>query len=226
MKSKKKKKKKKKGPSSALCILLFLLPIFHLPFYNFPSFLLNFHPFPPLSPFFSIRQQKFPSQKSLRGTLPPACYATAYVVLSKSYAKNFRAQLQSVNFIIFQSLHSSNVFCIICFHLNFLANLTSKNVRGNHIVSSLVCSLASEFTNQKFSKTSTFSCSYLIFHSVILLTPPPFQYIFFQTLVYCLLQKYLWEHVPTLFTFFCCHVVQNIRVLWVPMCLHMSAQKV
>ena len=43
--------------------------------------------------------------------------------------------------------------------------------------------------------------------------PPSFQYIFFQTLVYCLLQKYLWEHVPTFFTFFCCHVVQNIRVL-------------
>ena len=65
---------------------------------------------------------------------------------------------------------------------------------------SVQSSVASEFTNQKFAKTlSTFSCPYLISHSVILLIPPPhFQYIFFQTLVYGLLQKYLWEHVPTL----------------------------
>ena len=42
---------------------------------------------------------------------------------------------------------------------------------GKKYCSSLVCSLASEFTNQKFSKTSTFSCP-LISHSVILLIPP------------------------------------------------------
>ena len=47
VKSKKKKKKKKKG-GPHLFLKLFLLPYpsFHLPFYNFPSFLLNnFHPF-------------------------------------------------------------------------------------------------------------------------------------------------------------------------------------
>ena len=48
--------------------------------------------------------------------------------------------------------------------------LTSKNVGGKPYCSSLVCSLASEFTNQNFSKTSTFSCP-LISHSVILLIP-------------------------------------------------------
>ena len=39
--------KKKKKKKSSLILLLFHLPfsIFHLSFYNFPSFLLNFHPF-------------------------------------------------------------------------------------------------------------------------------------------------------------------------------------
>ena len=50
-------------------------------------------------------------------------------------------------------------------------HLASNNVGGKKYCSSLVYSLASEFTNQKFSKTSTFSCP-LISHSVILLIPP------------------------------------------------------
>ena len=75
----KKKKKKKREKEKHLFLELFLLPfqIFHLPFYNFhnfPSFLLNFHPFSLffLASFFPIRQQKFPGQKSLGSTLPPA----------------------------------------------------------------------------------------------------------------------------------------------------------
>ena len=53
-----------------------LLPvsIFRLPFYNFPSFPLHFpSPFSffSLASLFLIDQQKFPSQKSLGGTLPP-----------------------------------------------------------------------------------------------------------------------------------------------------------
>ena len=48
--------------------------IFHLPFYNFSSLLLNFHPFSlfSLPLFFPVGQQKFSGQKSLGGTLPPA----------------------------------------------------------------------------------------------------------------------------------------------------------
>ena len=42
---KNKKKKKKKGLHHFLQLFLLPFPIFHLPFYNFPSFLLNFHPF-------------------------------------------------------------------------------------------------------------------------------------------------------------------------------------
>ena len=77
---------KKKSPHFFLLHFLLPFPIFHLRFYNFPSFLLNFHPFS-LSPFFLIRRQKFPGQKSLGGTLPPlsaprppACYATDYLI--------------------------------------------------------------------------------------------------------------------------------------------------
>ena len=92
-KSEKGKKKKKKERSSPL-FRTFPTSIsnFSPSLYYFPSFLLNFYPFPlfslplfsqfSLSPFFLayfflIRQQKFPGQKSLGGTLPPpACYAT------------------------------------------------------------------------------------------------------------------------------------------------------
>ena len=65
-KSDKQKKKKKKVFTSFL-----YFPIFHLPFYNI-FLLFNFTPFPISLPlFFLIHQQKFPSQKSLGGTLPP-----------------------------------------------------------------------------------------------------------------------------------------------------------
>ena len=88
-KAKEKEKKKKKKRSSPLFITFpTSIPIFHLPFYNFPSFSFFSSQFSPLFPFllasfFPIRQQKFPGQKSL-GALcplpppPPACYATAH----------------------------------------------------------------------------------------------------------------------------------------------------
>ena len=71
-KKKKKKKKRKERKENTPLFIALPFPIFHLPFYNFPSFLLNFHPFS-LFPclFFPIRQQNFPGQKSLGGTLPP-----------------------------------------------------------------------------------------------------------------------------------------------------------
>ena len=63
-----------------------LLPfsIFHIPFYNFPSFLLHFsffffHFF--LASFSPVDQQKFPGRKSRGEHLPPACYATDFATL-------------------------------------------------------------------------------------------------------------------------------------------------
>ena len=217
----KKKKKKKKGPHQ---LFVYYFSYFHTS--NFPPSLLQFSffssqfsPFSPLSPFFPVRQQKFPV-RSLWGALcPPPVTPLPRCSLVQVLSQELQSPASECEFHHFSKLTLLQCLLHNLFSFKFSANLTSKNVRGNHNVSSLVCSLASEYTNQKFSKTSTFSCPYLIFHSVILLTPP-FQYIFFQTFVYCLLQKYLWEHVPTLFTFFCYHVVQNIRVLWVPMCLH------
>ena len=82
VRSKKKKKKK------TLLIFHLTFSIFHLPFYNVPSFFLNFHPFP-FFPclFFPVGQQKFPGQKSL-GELcplpPPTCYATVKLILTAS----------------------------------------------------------------------------------------------------------------------------------------------
>ena len=70
-KRQKKKKKKKKKRSSPL-LELFLLPIFHLPFHNFPSFLLNSHPFSffPCLVFSRYISKNFPVT-SLWGTLCP-----------------------------------------------------------------------------------------------------------------------------------------------------------
>ena len=70
-----KKKKKKKGPHLFLLLFILPFPIFHLPFYNFPSFLLNFHPFSLffLSSFFFFFRyvsKNFPV-RSLGGTPPP-----------------------------------------------------------------------------------------------------------------------------------------------------------
>ena len=63
------KAKKKKSPH--LFLLLFLLPfsIFHLPFFNFPFFFCSIFPIF-FASLFAVRQQKFPGQKSLEGTLP------------------------------------------------------------------------------------------------------------------------------------------------------------
>ena len=67
MKSKKKKKKKKKKRSSPLFLTF---SCFHFQFSTFSS---QFSPLFPffLASFFPVRQQKFPGQKSLGGTLPP-----------------------------------------------------------------------------------------------------------------------------------------------------------
>ena len=70
VKSKKKKKKKKKNsPLFILYLFLLTFSIFHLPFFNFPSFP-HFHFFF-LASLFPVGQQKFPGQKSLGDTLPP-----------------------------------------------------------------------------------------------------------------------------------------------------------
>ena len=76
LKSEKQKKKTNKNMvllTNCYFYNYFLLPfqIFQFPFYNFSSFLLNFHPFF-LAPFFPIRQQEFPGQKSLGALCPPA----------------------------------------------------------------------------------------------------------------------------------------------------------
>ena len=72
-KAKKKKKKKKKGPLSFCNVFHLPFSIFNLPFYNFPSFLLNFHPFSLFSlPLFSRYVSKnFPVRSLWGGTLPP-----------------------------------------------------------------------------------------------------------------------------------------------------------
>ena len=75
------RRKKKKVPTYFYILLSF--PIFKLPSYNFnfPSFLLNFHPFSifSLSLFSRYVSKNFPV-RSLGGTLPAACYATADVL--------------------------------------------------------------------------------------------------------------------------------------------------
>ena len=72
--NKKTNKQKKKGPHLFLKLFLLSFPIFHLPFYNFPSFLLNFHPFSLFSlPLFSRYTSKNFPARSLWGALcPPA----------------------------------------------------------------------------------------------------------------------------------------------------------
>ena len=176
-----KAKKKKKVLISSFYITFptSILPIFHLPFYNFPSFLLDFHPFPPCLLFSRYVSKNFPV-RGLWGALCPRLLRHCLCSLVQVLCQELQSPPSECEFHHFSKL--TLLLCLLhnLFSFKFSANLTSKNVRGNHIVSSLVCSLASEFTNQKFSKTSTFSCPYLIFHSVILLTPP-FQYIFFQT---------------------------------------------
>ena len=78
----KKKKKKKKGPH-LFSTSFYLFITFPSSIYNFPSSLIQFSFFSsqflplshfslPLFPFFPICKQKFPCQKSLGGTLPPA----------------------------------------------------------------------------------------------------------------------------------------------------------
>ena len=73
-----KKNQKKKSSPHSVTFPPSILPfaIFRLPFFDFPSFLVHF-PFFSLPLFFLLCQQKFPGQKSLGATLPPACYATA-----------------------------------------------------------------------------------------------------------------------------------------------------
>ena len=149
-----------------------ILPIFHLPFYNFPSFLLNFHPFPLVS-FFPDTSAKISQSEVSEGHSAPRllrhCLCSLVQVL---LLRQEQSPASECEFHHFSKLTLLRCLLHNLFSFKFSANLTSKNVRGNHIVSSLVCSLASEFTNQKFSKTSTFSCPYLIFHSVILFNPP------------------------------------------------------
>ena len=73
VKAKKKKKSKKKCPHLFLLVFLLSFPICHFPFTIFLLFFSIFTTFPffSLPPFFPIRKQTFPGQKSLGGTLPP-----------------------------------------------------------------------------------------------------------------------------------------------------------
>ena len=66
-------KNKKKSPHLFLELFLLPFPIFKFPL-QFSFFSSQFLPLSPffLAYFFPIRQQKFPGQKSLGGTLPPA----------------------------------------------------------------------------------------------------------------------------------------------------------
>ena len=69
--------------SSFLIFSLLPFSIFHLPFYNFPSFLLHFplfSIFPCL--FFPGRSAEISRSEDSRGVLcpPPACYATAFTI--------------------------------------------------------------------------------------------------------------------------------------------------
>ena len=72
----KKKKKKKKG-SSPLFIAFPTLPvqIFHFPFHQFPSLLLNFYPF---SFFTQYVSKNFPVRSLWGHPAPPACYTTGH----------------------------------------------------------------------------------------------------------------------------------------------------
>ena len=88
---------------------------------------------------------------------------------------------------------------------------------GKPYCSSLVCSLASGFNNQKFTKTwSTFSCHVWFLWFLWFLFPISSSKCWCT--LYGLLQKYLWKHVNQLCLHSpnCYHVVQNIGVLWVP----------
>ena len=95
------KAKRKKKRSSPL-FRPFLLPftIFHVPFYNFPSFLPNFHSFSLFSlPLFSRYISKNFLVKSLWGdTLPPACYATDPHTSSNSQVQAFFSQTSTPTF--------------------------------------------------------------------------------------------------------------------------------
>ena len=68
------KQERKRSSPHFQTLFLPSFSIFNLPFYNFPSFLLQFSPFSTffLASFFPVGQQKFPGQKSLGGTLSPA----------------------------------------------------------------------------------------------------------------------------------------------------------
>ena len=94
-KNTKKAKTKKKVLSSFCNFSTFLFPIFHLPFYNFSSFLLNFHPFSLFSlPLFSRYVSKnFP----VRSLPPPACYATGIDRLLKFWNNSGVMILQIFN---------------------------------------------------------------------------------------------------------------------------------
>ena len=78
----KKKERKKKKPSPHFGTFPLPFPIFHLPFYNFPSFLLHFPPPPPFSIFpclfFPGRSAEEVSGGALFPLPPSACYATAF----------------------------------------------------------------------------------------------------------------------------------------------------
>ena len=74
-KAKKKKKKKKRVLTSFYSFSYFQFKFSTFPFTNFLLYFSIFTLFPFFSP---IRQQKFPGQKSLGGTLPPTWYATGH----------------------------------------------------------------------------------------------------------------------------------------------------
>ena len=149
----------------------------------------------------------------------PYCFGT-YVVLFKSYTKNFRVWISS-----FFKAHTPclQCLCIIYFHLNFGQLNFKKCWWGTMLFKPCLCAVYASFRIQQpkiHENVISFLMPCLI--SVILLTL--ISDIFIQTLVYGLLQKYLWKHVNQL----CLHspsdhVVQNIEVLWVPICRHMQA---
>ena len=80
----------------------------------------------------------------------PYCFRPN-VVLFKSHAKNFKVWILLFFFQAYTPYLWSGVFCVIS-SFNFLACLSSKHVGGKSCCSSLECSLASEFSNQNFTK--------------------------------------------------------------------------
>ena len=123
-----------------------------------------------------------------------------------SLVQVLRQELQSVNFIIFQSLHAMSPSILNnLFSFKFWANLTFKNVGGNHIVQTLYAVYLQNSTTKNSQKHDQLSHAMSDFCDSFLFA------ISSSKRWYMVCPKIFMETCkPTLFTFtFCYHVVQN-----------------